>query len=167
MFNRFGIGMADQAAAGAGGSAISAIAPAVPTPAASGLPALRLRRRSVRVLCSTTAIVLMSLADLWITLVYVGSVGMGEGNPIARYVMQHWSQNGLIAWKCASISLAALVFVRYRQRRVTEIASWFCCGVLVWLLLRWIGYAEEVWSLTSMLHVLPEAEAAVWVKMGE
>lgn len=162
MYDRVGIGVAAGATGVAGASASTHLQGAVP-----GLLAIRLRRRGMRVTCLTVAVILMSLADLWITLVYLRSVGMGEGNPIARWVMQHWSMGGLIAWKCASVALAALVFMRYRQRRLTEIASWFCCGVLVWLLFKWIAYADEAWSLTSMLHILPEAEAAVWVKLGE
>lgn len=162
MYDRVGIGVATEATGVAGAAASAGFGTAVP-----GLLADRLRRRGMRVTCLTVAVILMSLADLWITLVYLRSVGMGEGNPIARWVMQHWSEAGLIAWKCASVALAALVFMRYRQRRLTEVASWFCCGVLVWLLIKWMGYADEAWSLTSMLHILPEAEAAVWVKMGE
>lgn len=123
------------------------------------------RGRSVRVVCLVSAIVMMSLADLVITLIYLRTVGMGEGNPVARYVMEHGSDSLLIAWKCASVALAVLVFVRYRDRRSTEGACWFCMVVLVWLLVRWIAYADEAWRLTPALHALAESESAMWVRM--
>jgi hypothetical protein len=92
---------------------------------------------------------------------------MGEANPVARYVMEHGSPSLLILWKCASVLLACVILVRYRTRLIAEAASWFSFAVLVWLLLRWSAYADEVWHLTPALHSLPDSEAAMWVQMGE
>lgn len=124
------------------------------------------RRRAIRVVCLTFAMVLMSLADLQITMMYLRTVGMGEGNPVARFVMGHGSPALLVVWKCASVSLTALVFVRYRDRRFTEGACWFACLVLVWLLMQWTTYAEEAWRLTPALHSMPDTDSALWVRMA-
>ncbi|GEM_PF-885050 len=124
-------------------------------------------RRPVRIILLTLAIAVMSLADLQITLTFLRSSGMGEANPIARYVMEHGSVGLLVVWKCASISFACLVFLIHRNRRSSEIACWTCCTVLVWLLLRWISYSDEAWRLTPALHLLAEAEAAQWVQLRD
>lgn len=129
--------------------------------------ALRADRRSVRVALLTLGIGLMSLADLYITLTYLRTVGMGEGNPIARYVIEHGSPGLLVFWKCASVACACLIFLKYRRRAVAEVAAWLGFGVLVWLLLQWIAYADEAWRLTPALHVLSDAEPALWVRMPE
>jgi hypothetical protein len=153
--------------AGIGGA--STIAAACPASLAAADRALirAARRRPIRVICLVTAVALMSLADLYITIIYLRTVGMGEANPIARYVMEHGSQNMLILWKCASVSLACIIFVKYRSRAIAEAASWFAFAVLIWLLIRWIGYADEVWRLTPALHTLSDAESALWVRLGD
>lgn len=143
-----------------------------PNPSSIGLTrpaladrALAVRRRAIRVICLTAAMVLMSLADLQITMTYLASVGMGEGNPIARWVIAHGSPALLVVWKCASIALAALIFLRFRDKPITEGASWFSCFVLVWLLVEWSAYAEEASRLTPALHALGEVESAMWVRL--
>jgi len=147
---------------------IAAITPFRPAAAIDLRAELRhARRRPIRVLSLTAAIIAMSLADLLITMLYLETVGMGEGNPIARFVIGQGSPRLLVAWKSASVALACLVFIRYRDRRSTEAACWFAVGVLVWLLLRWTAYAEEAWRLTPALHILQDIESAMWVKMGE
>jgi hypothetical protein len=135
---------------------------------AAAVPPLRHdQRRPIRVVCLTIAIALLSLADLHITMLYLRTVGMGEANPIARFVMEHGSETLLIAWKCASVSVACLVFFQCRRHRVAELAAWFALAVLVWLLVRWMGYADEVWRLTPALHTLSEVDSALWVRLGE
>lgn len=125
------------------------------------------RQRPFRVSCLIVAVILLSLADLYITITYLRTVGMGEGNPIARYVIQHGSESLLIVWKCASVALASLVFFIHRDRKVVEVAAWFAFGVLLWLLIQWIAYSDEAWRLTPALHTLPDSESAMWVRIGE
>lgn len=149
----------------------SAGAPALGVAAAPAQPEAALlrvaRRRPFRVSCLIVAVILMSLADLYITITYLRTVGMGEGNPIARYVIQHGSESLLIVWKCASVALASLVFFIYRDRKVVEAATWFAFGVLLWLLVQWTAYANEAWRLTPALHTLPDTDSAMWVRMGD
>ena len=130
-----------RAAAAAGGGAMAGGLTEAQEPAlAERLHAAQ--RRAIRVVCLTAAMVLMSLADLQITMTYLQSVGMGEGNPVARWVIEHGSPALLVVWKCASIALAALVFIRYREKRIAEGASWLSCAVLGWLLVQWSAYAD-------------------------
>ena len=120
-------------------------------------------RRAWRVVVLTLAIVVMSAVDLYITLLYVRTVGMGEANPLARWMMQHFSSDMLIWWKLFTVALACAILLAARRVRVGEAGAWICCFVLVWLCVRWMTYSDEVNSLTSVLHTLSEYDSAKWV----
>ena len=124
-------------------------------------------RRPIRVVLLSVAIVLMSLGDLHITMTFLRSGGMGEGNPVARLVMVHGSESLLVVWKCASVAFACLIFYKFRAYRCAEVACWLSFLVLTWLLMRWISYAEEAWRLTPALHVMHESDVAQWVRIAE
>jgi hypothetical protein len=126
-------------------------------------PSAATARRSWRVVGLTIAIALMSLVDLYITLLYVRSVGMGEANPLARWVIEHFSIGMLVAWKCLTIVTACSIFAVARRTKAAEFGAWVCCAVLVWLTLRWTAYSHEVTHLTPVLHMLSHSEAAKWV----
>lgn len=127
------------------------------------LTAAAQRRRSWRVLMLTAAVLVMSLVDLHITLLYVRTVGMGEANPLARWMMMHFSPNVLIWWKLLTVSLACAIFVMARRTRIAELGVWVACGLLVWLTIRWTIYSDEITVLTPVLHTLSEHESAKWV----
>lgn len=124
-------------------------------------------RRGLRVVILCAAIALMSLADLQITMSYLRSGGMQESNPVARLIMVHGSGGLLVVWKCASVAFACLIFFKYRTRRSSEIACWVCVGVMIWLLLRWMNYADEASHLTSAIPALSDAGPAQWVQISE
>ncbi len=140
------------------------LAPALPILAAPGRPSL-VRHRSTRVLGLTAAISLMSVADLVITLTYLRSVGMSEGNPIARFIMEHGSSSLLIWWKLASVSLACFILIYARKSRSAEVGAWICFAILVWLTIQWTTYIHEITKLTPALYTLTQAEAARWVTL--
>lgn len=123
------------------------------------------RRRAIRVWALVVAIVLLSLGDLWMTLTHLKGAGMGEANPIARYVIGFNSPALLAAWKCATVALACIIFVWARHRRTTEAACWACAGVLAALTVGWIQYANEAHKLTSTLPCVAQMESGVWVSM--
>lgn len=122
-------------------------------------------RRSLRVWLLVLTIIALSLGDLWMTLTYLTSVGMGEANPVARLVMAYNSPNLLAAWKCASVALACLIFVFARKRLSSEIACWCCVGVLALLTVRWAQYATESAKLTPVLHAAHQYDGGQWVQM--
>jgi len=149
----------------------------VPSPFVHGLleavpePALARRTlvktREARVCWLIFAIAVMSIADLHMTLVHLTTIGMSEGNPIARLVMSTNSPGWLIAWKLTTVAAACLAFFAGRRKLVGEAAAWFCCFVLVWLTLRWGEYATELASVCPQIHLLHAADTAQWVRMGE
>lgn len=103
---------------------------------------LTARRRSFRVIVLCAVILLISVADLEITLMFLTSGGMAEGNPIARYVMSFDCQWLLGAWKLLLTGLACGTFICFRTRLSVELATWLCAAVMVWLAIRWGFYAD-------------------------
>ncbi|MBX3358431.1 MAG: hypothetical protein KF745_08380 [Phycisphaeraceae bacterium] len=138
--------------------------PAAPILAAPGKDSA-IRRRTTRVLGLTAAVALMSIADLVITLTYLRSVGMSEGNPIARFIMEHGSSSLLIWWKLTSVSLACLILIYARKTRSAEIGAWICFAILGWLTLQWTTYIHEITTVTPALYTLTQAETARWVSL--
>ena len=123
------------------------------------------RTRQARVCWLIFAIAVLSIADLHMTLVHLTSIGMSEGNPIARLVMSTNSPAALIAWKMTSVGAACLAFYAGRKKLVGEVAAWFCCAVLVWLTLRWGQYSTELASVCPQLHYMHSVDAGQWVTM--
>lgn len=150
-------------------AAIGSVFHDAPAPAAT--PAMMLarrleaaqHRRAWRVVGLTIAIALMSLVDLYITLLYVRSVGMGEANPLARWVIEHFSPTVLIAWKLLTVTIACGIFGVARRTRAAEVGAWVSCAILVWLTVRWTAYSREVVHLTPVLHVISQSDTAKWV----
>lgn len=154
------------------GAAVSAIPLATPNTAWRAfaermVPATPrwLAARSHRVWLLTFTIALLSLTDLFITLTYLRSIGMPEGNPIARMIMSYNSPALLITWKLATIAVTSMIFILGRHRRIAEIGCWLCVCVLGWLTFRWIDYTHEVTKATPLIHVLAAGECGTWVKM--
>jgi len=153
-------------------AAIASVLPSNPPARSAPAPINRARasparRRSLRVLTLVTAIVFMSLGDLYMTLVHLSTIGMGEANPIARYVIGFNSPALLAGWKLSSVFLACLIFARFRTRVSTEAACWLCTGVLVVLTLMWINYSSEIATLTCSLPAISQAEYTAWVYMTD
>jgi hypothetical protein len=123
--------------------------------------------RTWRVLALILAIVALSLGDLYMTLTYLKSGGMGEANPVARWVINHGSPGLLVFWKVATVAVASLILFYARRRASAEVAAWGCCFVLTWLTVRWHSYAEEVSRATPALQAVAEADGERWVELGK
>ena len=122
--------------------------------------------RPCRVIALIVTIVLLSLADLYITLVYLHSGGMGEANPVARWIMMHGSPVLLILWKFFTVGLAAAILYATRRTRTAEFGAWVCVLMLTWLTIRWASYSDEIKNMTPTMHVLAEHDQARWVTMS-
>jgi hypothetical protein len=86
--------------------------------------------RSERVKWLLFGIVMLSIADLALTLSYLTTVGMSEGNPIAVWLLQAtnsvWS---LAAYKALTVTICVSLLYRTRFQRESELAAW--CGMLI------------------------------------
>lgn len=124
------------------------------------------RRRPMRVVALLTGVVLLSLGDLSMTLTHVRSVGMFEGNPLARHVINLNSPPALAAWKLATLVLAVGILFRVRHTRAGELGAWVCVAVLTWLTLRWVDYSDEVSALDPAATANAARHDPRWVVMA-
>lgn len=122
--------------------------------------------RSRRVSILLSGVVVMSLADLDMTLAYARSVGLLEGNPLARLVMTYGSSWMLALWKAASVGLCVFILFKARRTRHAEVAAWICFLVLVWLSVRWADYNDEVPLLTSYISEQQRGDGR-WVSLED
>lgn len=134
-----------------------------PTTLAEGFAA---RRRSWRVLLAVGVIAAISLADLYLTLLYVRTIGFAEGNPLARWVMQFNCPWVLGVWKVLLVGLTCSIFIYCRHRRFAECGAWFGVAVMVWLAGQWSSYAAAAPALTPVMHEVAQYNPA-WVQMRE
>lgn len=121
--------------------------------------------RSRRVIALLIAVVLMSIADLEMTLGFATSGGFLEANPIAHFIMQHGSVTAVAAWKLLTVLFFALILYRARSRGIAEYAAWFCFFTMLWLMLRWNGYTEQVALITPYMATAEQLADPRWVSL--
>lgn len=112
------------------------------------------------------AIVLMSIADLAITLVWVKEIGLAESNPLARWVIEQGSAELLAAWKLITMVPAVLVFACLRDKAVAEVGSVVAAAVLAVVTLHWHAYHADA---DLLVHAMPSFEAGAderWTVMA-
>jgi hypothetical protein len=109
--------------------------------------------RATRVTALLIGIVLLSLGDLYMTLLHLVNFGMLEQNP-------------LVVWKLITVGLAVGILFWARRRPAAELAALFCCGVLTWLTLRWSSYSEQMADLTHGLTSMTQEDEPHWVTMA-
>ncbi len=126
------------------------------------------RRRAIRVWLLVATIIVLSVADLYMTLAHLRSAGMGEANPLARLVISYQSPVILSLWKSACVGLAVLILILARFRRSGEVACWACCCVLTALTIHWFNYATEAGAFTRQINELSTTDQpANWVSIGQ
>jgi hypothetical protein len=162
-----GDGRAKFVPAGGGALAVSpmpALLPegTVPLPARLG----RISWREARFFCIIAAVVLMSLADLTLTLTYATSVGMAEENPIARLLMRHGGVWSLTLWKAGTAGVGVFILWRVRHSTAAEIGAWVCFAALAALCFHWIRYNTQVSALTGEIVSLQQTKGTgEWIVM--
>lgn len=112
----------------------------------AGAPPARLRSsRGRRVTVLLLGVIVLSLADLVITLAFLRANWMMEANPIAAYIIRttqsSWS---LICFKCLTVLICAALLYRARHFRSGEVAAWSAVGVLAALSVMWHSYAAGI-----------------------
>lgn len=132
-------------------------------------PTAAQRRRAIRVWLLVATIIVLSIADLYMTLAHLRSAGMGEANPLARVVISYQSPMLLSLWKCACVGLATLILILARFRRSGEVACWMCCVLLTALTIHWFNYAAEAATFTRQINDMSASpdRPANWVTIGQ
>lgn len=102
-----------------------------------------------RVLILLCVVIVLSLADLYLTVLYVsGAGGFPEANPFARAIMSAQSIPLLIAWKMGTVLTAVGILYAIRRTRSAELGAWVCFLVLGWLTVHWGQYVAEAHPTT-------------------
>lgn len=125
-----------------------------------------LAARGDRVWLLIAMVMLLGLADLDLTLVYARSIGMAEGNPVARAVMGLNSPAAVVAFKLATMLVAFWIILRYRGTRYAETGAWIMLGVMAWLMVQWCLYVQGMPELTSLLAQMNAVPDPRWVVMA-
>ena len=117
-----------------------------------------LTRRERRVFLLIFGIILLSLADLWLTIHYLTTMGMMEANPIAVWVIKRFgSPWALSAFKLASVAASCWLLYLVRHHRIGELAAWACSTILAFMCYMWFEYTEEL-NQPSSLQLVQMAE---------
>jgi hypothetical protein len=120
---------------------------------ASGRPvgAARFDGRSRRVALLILAIVILSVADLVVTLAYARSGGMMEANPIALYLAKVTrSMWALAGYKFLTVGMCTAVLYRLRQYPISEVAAWAAVLILTAMSFMWHTYSKQVDTTAEM-----------------
>ncbi|GJQ28962.1 MAG: hypothetical protein HBSAPP03_08460 [Phycisphaerae bacterium] len=121
------------------------------------------RGQRVTVLLIATA--LMSLADLYMTLLFVTNVGMVENNPIARLVMAHNSAALVVVWKLALTVFGVGVLFWFRRARLSEVAAWGVFVAMTCLMVHWNAFAHGAAVIADDYHTLASGTETGWVSI--
>jgi len=123
------------------------------------------KRRGLRVIALCVVILIISIADLELTLRFLTSGGMSEANPLARYIMGFDCQWLLGAWKVMLTSVACGTLLGLRTRLTAELGAWLCAAVMVWLAIRWGSYADYAGLAAEHMLSATHTKPADWVAM--
>jgi len=125
------------------------------------------RHHSRRVAAFLVGVVVLSLGDLYMTLLHLLNFGMLESNPVARMVIEHGSPAALIIWKLVTVGFAVGVLYWARRRWTAEAGAAFCCLILTWLTIQWASYSDQIGQVAGDVRALGVAqEEPRWVTMA-
>ena len=105
--------------------------------------------RSFRVIVLITLITVMSIIDLYLTILYITHSGMNEMNPLARAMMEYQSPALLGLWKAATVVLGVGILAMIRRKRSAELGAWTGCLILGFLMTHWVAYINERARMTN------------------
>jgi hypothetical protein len=115
------------------------------------------------VLWLLASVIVLSAADLHLTITHLASAGMIEGNPIARAIMGFNSPLLLALWKLVTVSLGVWILCANRRSRAAEAGAWVCFAALWWLMLRWMTYSDEIAQFMPHMAQMAELSGGKWV----
>jgi len=99
-------------------------------------------KRSLRVMWLLVGIVALSLADLTLTTMYLTSVGMTEGNPIAAWLLTQTNSLWVLAlYKGVTVATCVTLLYYMRNSRQGELAAWCSMLIMTALSVWWNQYA--------------------------
>ena len=99
--------------------------------------------RAERVTWLLAGVIALSMADLFLTISYLTTVGMSEGNPIALWLLHKTNSIWpLVLYKLATVAVCVSLLYVNRAKRQSELASWCALIILVALSVWWNQYSR-------------------------
>jgi len=125
----------------------------------------RLRRdRSRRVILLSVGVVVLSLADLLVTLLHLRSRGMMEANPIAAWIIGHTGSVWVLAaFKAGTVAVCVGLLYRVRRHVEGEVAAWCAIMILAIVSFHWYQYTRETDGLMDLELARQGAYGADWL----
>lgn len=124
-------------------------------------------RRPFRVVLLAVAIALMSMVDLYLTMLYLTHTGMSEANPVARAIIAYQSPVVLAVWKTLTVALCVGILFLIRERRSAELGAWFGAAVLGLLMAHWTRYIDYKVEMTPEFHMVAHQVDPGFVRLGQ
>jgi uncharacterized membrane protein len=122
--------------------------------------------RSRRVVVLLAGVVILSLADLVITLEHLRSFGMFEANPIAAYIVRATgSPWALASFKVVTVATCVALLFRARRHGAGEAAAWCALAIMTALSFWWSSYASALESPID-LHLVQQHGPDEWLRLG-
>ena len=120
-----------------------------------------------RLVLLITAIILMGLTDLALTLTYMRSIGMIEMNPLARLMISIGQTRQLVLFKLLTITVSVGCLIAMRHHRWAERAAWCAVVLLLGVMFHWVTYNNSLSSITNELTLLVSGEqhSELWVRI--
>jgi hypothetical protein len=121
--------------------------------------------RSRRVAVLLIGILILSLADLLLTLSHMRTIGMAEANPLAVWIVKETGSAAVLsAFKIVTVALSCGLLFLCRHTRSSEAACWFALGILVALAIAWHRYSAVVATVDPVLFVHMPGETQ-WISL--
>jgi hypothetical protein len=127
----------------------------------------RLRRdRSRRVILLIVGIVVLSLADLLVTLWHLTSRGMAESNPIAAWIITDTGSASLLtAYKLLTVAVCTGLLYRLRSHVQGEVGAWCAVMILAAVSFHWGNYTRQVNDMGNFELARQEAYDDAWLML--
>ena len=125
----------------------------------------RLRRdRSRRVVLLIVGVVVLSIADLGVTLLHLKSRGMIEANPVAAWIIAHTGSGVfLTAYKALTVAICVGLLFHLRRHVEGEIGAWFALLILAAVSFQWFQYTREIGVITDIALARQGAYGEDWL----
>lgn len=122
--------------------------------------------RGPRVCLLVAIVALLGLVDLDLTLMYARTIGMSEGNPVARMVMGTNSVAAVVAFKLLTMLVASWIILHHRGTRYAEMGAWVMTIVMGALMVQWCVYVQGMPELTPLLAQLDHIPDPRWIVLA-
>jgi hypothetical protein len=102
-------------------------------------------QRSRRVVLLVAGIIILSLADLVVTIAFLRANSMMEANPIAAYLIRvTQSAWVLAAYKTLTVLICVALIYKVRKHLAGEVAAWCAVGILAVMSVMWAQYSRQL-----------------------